>query len=124
MLDHVGLIVRSIDASQSFYSSALAPLGYTLVVSHDKTVAFGPPDQPLFWLSETSDTVAPISPIHLAFSAPDRDAIDAFYRVALAAGGTDNGPPGLRPDYHPHYYGAFVFDPDGHNIEAVSHAPA
>ena len=123
MLDHVGLIVRSVSTSQAFYSAALKPLGYELVVSGDATVAFGPPDQPLLWLSEAGEHESPTSPIHLALIARDRPSVDAFYRAALEAGGRDNGPPGLRPEYHPNYYGAFVFDPDGHNLEAVSHAP-
>lgn len=83
-------------------------------------VGFGPPSQPLFWIG-AGDALQ--GKLHVAFAAADRRAVDALHRAAIVAGGTDNGAPGLRPHYHPNYYGAFVLDPDGHNIEAVCHAP-
>jgi predicted lactoylglutathione lyase len=86
---------------------------------HDR-VAFGPTARPIFWLVDRE----PTSAIHISFQASGRDRVDAFHTAALAAGGRDNGHPGLRPDYHPHYYGAFVLDPDGNNAEAVCHTPA
>ena len=124
MLDHIGLVVRSNATTQAFYAQALAPLGYGLVEEGYGAVAFGPPGKPLFWCSDRDYSAdAPPTPIHLAFVAANRAAVDAFHAAALAAGATDNGPPGLRPDYHPDYYGAFVLDPDGNNIEAVCHTP-
>lgn len=120
MLDHMGLDVRSAEKSRRFYRLALAPLGYALVEESSGGMAFGPPAQPLFWLRESA---VPTTPIHLAFIAPDRAAVDAFHAAALSAGASDNGAPGLRESYHPNYYGAFVIDPDGHNVEAVCHTP-
>ena len=119
MIDHLGLAVRSCDASKRFYAAALAPLGYGLVVEREGRAAFGPPGKPLFWIHEGQPSAA----IHIAFAARDRSAVNAFHEAALKAGATDNGLPGLRPDYHDHYYGAFVFDPDGNNVEAVCHEP-
>lgn len=121
MIDHTGLIVSSGERSRDFYTQALAPLGYGLVVSHDGVAAFGPPDMPLFWIYQGPN---PHTGVHIALSAADHDAVDRFHAAALAAGGTDHGAPGLRPEYHEHYYGAFVLDPDGNNIEAVCHTPA
>lgn len=120
MIDHVGLIVASCERSRDFYAQALAPLGYALVETHDGAAAFGPPDMPLFWIYEGPN---PHTQVHIALSAADRDGVDRFHAAALAAGATDNGAPGLRPEYHEHYYGAFVLDPDGNNIEAVCHRP-
>jgi len=125
MIDHIGLTVRNLEASKTFYAQALAPLGYTLLmeVSAAETgsfaaAGFGVAPKPDFWI----DNAAPETrPAHVAFRAGSRALVDAFYRAALAAGGCDNGPPGLRPHYHPNYYGAFVLDPDGHNVEAVCH---
>jgi catechol 2,3-dioxygenase-like lactoylglutathione lyase family enzyme len=119
MLDHFGIGVRDLAASKAFYEAALAPLGFGVVMEFGDRVAFGPPARPIFWLVDRE----PTSAIHVAFRAADRERVDAFHRAALAAGGHDNGHPGLRPDYHPHYYGAFVLVPDGNNAEAVCHTP-
>ncbi len=127
MLDHVGIGCRDFAASQVFYRAALAPLGLSVVmaVSAEQTGAgdhagFGRDGKPQFWIGTHP---AAAGGCHIAFVADDRAQVDAFHRAALAAGGRDNGPPGLRPHYHPNYYGAFVLDPDGNNIEAVCHRP-
>jgi catechol 2,3-dioxygenase-like lactoylglutathione lyase family enzyme len=129
MIDHVGFKVSDYAASKAFYARALAPLGYELVmeVTPETTggdshhAGFGADGKPDFWIgtghSATRDG------LHVALAARSRGAVDAFHAAALAAGARDNGAPGLRPNYHPHYYGAFVIGPDGHNIEAVCHAP-
>lgn len=126
MIDHIGISVTSFDAAKAFYDKALAPLGASLVmtvppefVGGRKVGGYGR-DRPVFWLTEGNRQ---IPPIHVAFTADSRADVDAFYEAAIAAGGTDNGAPGLRPHYHENYYGAFVRDPDGHNIEAVCHKP-
>ena len=127
MLDHIGFPVSNYKRSKGFYMQVLAPLGYGLVMEvnseHDGDKAhagFGTEGRPRFWISAG----APIKgPMHIAFKANTRKAVEAFYEAALKAGGKDNGAPGLRPHYHENYYGAFVFDPDGHNIEAVCHLP-
>ena len=117
MIDHIGLSVSDYAASKKFFESALAPLGYSLVMEFDDAAAgFGAEGKPDFWISQ-----GPNSPIHVALLSPDRATVDAFHEAALAAGGRDNGAPGLRPEYHSSYYGAFVYDPDGNNIEAVCH---
>jgi catechol 2,3-dioxygenase-like lactoylglutathione lyase family enzyme len=126
VIDHLGLDVRDYGTSRDFYAAALAPLGYEM----KKELPAEPPGVPdragfgvthaIFWIAG-GGAVAP--PLHFAFTAASRAQVDAFHRAALRAGGRDNGPPGLRPHYHPNYYAAFVFDPDGHNIEAVCHAP-
>jgi catechol 2,3-dioxygenase-like lactoylglutathione lyase family enzyme len=129
MLDHVGFSVSDYERAKAFYARALAPLGYTLImeVGADRTEAgapaagFGAGGKPDFWIGGEGGINLPL---HIAITAKDRATVDAFHRAALAAGGRDNGAPGLRPHYHPNYYGAFVLDPDGHNIEAVCHAPA
>ncbi|RTL23918.1 MAG: VOC family protein [Burkholderiales bacterium] len=128
MIDHTGLVVSDFDQSKAFYRQALAPLGYTLLAEFPAAVTgstdvagFGEPPKPDFWISRGTPNQPPI---HIAFRVGTRAAVDAFHRAALAAGGRDNGAPGLRAHYHPHYYGAFVLDPDGHNIEAVCHDPA
>ena len=127
MLDHVGFPVSDYARSKAFYEKALAPLGYTLVMEVPQTenghpaAGFGANGKPDFWIGGEGSLN---KPIHIAIAAKDRATVDAFYRAAIAAGGKDNGAPGLRPHYHPNYYGAFVLDPDGHNIEAVCHAPA
>ncbi|MDB5455901.1 MAG: hypothetical protein JWP92_1486 [Caulobacter sp.] len=136
MLDHIGLTVSDFDRAKAFYDAALAPLGITVVMSvgAEETGAFaflgyGPTadrrdiqaGKPSFWIGGGETATGPM---HVAFTAPDRAMVDAFHAAALAAGGRDNGGPGLRPHYHPNYYGAFVFDPDGRNVEAVCHAPA
>ena len=122
VLDHVGVNVRSYQTSRAFFEAALAPLGYAVVMALDefRTAGFGNPAKPVFWISER----APFTTgTHIAFHAEDRATVDAFHAAALAAGGRDNGPPGLREHYHPGYYGAFVLDPDANNIEAVCHRP-
>ncbi len=127
ILDHVGLSVRDIERSKTFYTKALAPLGFGLVKDYGKACGFGPPGKPELWLAEGPTTyqraehLRDITPIHVALRAKDRAEVDAFYAAALAAGGKDHGAPGIRAEYHPHYYGAFIIDPDGHNIEAVIH---
>jgi len=126
MLDHVGILVADWNKAKAFYDAAFAPLGFTLltVVPEQFTggVKVGGYGQakPDFWMTENAVT-GPGR--HYAFSASSRAAVDAFYAAALATGGTDNGAPGPRPHYHANYYGAFVFDPDGNNIEAVCHLP-
>lgn len=127
MIDHVGFPVSDYARSRAFYEKALAPLGYTLImeVQQDKNdspaAGFGAGGKPDFWIGGEGGLN---HPLHVAITAKDRAIVDAFYRAAMAAGAKDNGPPGLRPHYHSNYYGAFVLDPDGHNIEAVCHAPA
>ena len=121
MIDHTGVIVGSFEASRRFYAAALAPLGHELLLEFHASVAgFGEPGKPDFWIAQGE----PNTPrIHVAFRADTRREVDAFYEAALGAGARDNGAPGLRAQYHPDYYGAFVLDPDGHNIEAVCHSP-
>jgi catechol 2,3-dioxygenase-like lactoylglutathione lyase family enzyme len=121
MIDHIGLTVSDVGRAKAFYTAALAPLGYALLMEFDQFAGFGLAPKPDFWISQGK---ANVPPIHVAFAASSRAVVDAFHRAALAAGGKDNGAPGLRPHYHASYYGAFVLDPDGHNIEAVCHAPA
>ena len=125
MIDHIGIIVSDIKTSKAFYEKALAPIGYALILElpasvtgHADVAGFGEPPKPDFWISGGTPNKPPI---HIAFRVASRAKVDAFYKAAMEAGGTDNGPPGLRPHYHPNYYGAFVLDPDGHNIEAVCH---
>ena len=120
MIDHVGVQVSDASRSKAFYTAALAPLGYSLLMEWQEHAGFGVAPKPDFWIGRGQ----PNTPVHVAFRAETRSQVDAFHRAAIAAGGRDNGPPGLRPHYHAHYYGAFVLDPDGHNIEAVCHAPA
>jgi catechol 2,3-dioxygenase-like lactoylglutathione lyase family enzyme len=120
MIDHTGLGVSQLERAEAFYLAALAPLGYAKVVGFPGVAGFGEPPKPDFWIHQGTPQQPPI---HVAFRAANRAQVDAFHRAALAAGGRDNGAPGLRPHYHPNYYGAFVLDPDGHNIEAVCHAP-
>ncbi|MGE0868858.1 MAG: VOC family protein [Kofleriaceae bacterium] len=121
MLDHIGVAASDLKASIAFYTKALAPLGYTLIMSFEGHAAgFGIAPKPDFWIGKADK---PSSPTHVAFRAKGRAEVRAFYEAAMAAGGKDNGPPGVRAEYHPDYYGAFVLDPDGHNIEAVCHEP-
>lgn len=121
MLDHVALYVRDLAAAKAFYAQALAPLGYRVVVDEHEDVGFATPGEaPDFWLCEREDTSAPT---HVAFKT-DRPTVHAVYEAALAAGGRDNGAPGLRAHYHEHFYAAFVLDPEGNNIEAVCQQPA
>lgn len=127
MLDHLGVTVSDLPRLKAFYLAALAPLGIGVVmeVTAGETgsaahVGLGSGGKPFFWISGGTP---PTASLHLAFTASDRATVDAFHQAAIAAGATDNGPPGLRPHYHPNYYGAFVLDPDGRNIEAVCHLP-
>jgi catechol 2,3-dioxygenase-like lactoylglutathione lyase family enzyme len=128
MIDHTGLKISDPVASRRFYEAALAPLGYRVLMEVPTeytggrvVLGYGVPPKPDFWVGQGK----PEEPrVHVAFRADSRGVVDAFYRAALAAGGKDNGPPGPRPHYHQDYYGAFVLDPDGHNVEAVCHAPA
>jgi catechol 2,3-dioxygenase-like lactoylglutathione lyase family enzyme len=121
MIDHTGYLVSDFDRSVAFYTKALAPLNIKLVMNLEgKYAAFGVDGKPEFWIGGGR---APTDKIHIAFRAAGRDQVRAFYEAALAAGGTDNGPPGTRAHYHENYYAAFVFDPDGHNVEAVCHDP-
>jgi catechol 2,3-dioxygenase-like lactoylglutathione lyase family enzyme len=128
MIDHTGLDMSDPARSRHFYERALAPIGYSVLMEVPKeytggalAIGLGVAPKADFWLHEGT----PQTPrLHVAFRADNRAQVDAFYRAALAAGGKDNGPPGLRPHYHANYYGAFVFDPDGHNIEVVCHEPA
>lgn len=119
MLDHINIGVADLAASRAFYEQALESLGIVFVMEHQAGVGFGRSGQPQFWISDRGRS----GPIHIAFAAPDRATVDRFHRAAVAAGGTDNGLPGVRARYHPNYYGAFVLDPDGNNIEAVTHRP-
>lgn len=127
MIDHVGFKVSDFDRSLAFYKQALAPLGYVLVMEvtpemsgdGSRHAGFGKDRKPDFWIGTGGTT----SGLHIAIATTARADVDAFHRAALAAGAADHGAPGLRPIYHPGYYGAFVLDPDGHNIEAVCHAP-
>jgi catechol 2,3-dioxygenase-like lactoylglutathione lyase family enzyme len=122
MLDHVGFGVTDYERSKAFYVQALAPLGITLVLEPVAGVGgFGVERRPFFWI-DTRGAAAQRA-IHVALAAQDCAAVDAFHAAALAAGGTDNGAPGVRAIYHPNYYGAYVLDPDGNNVEAVCHKP-
>ncbi|RVA23281.1 VOC family protein [Mesorhizobium sp. M7A.F.Ca.US.001.01.1.1] len=127
MIDHLGINVADFDASKAFYDKAMAPLGAALLYmvpleyTGGKKVGGYGRDRPVFWLQEGEDGQKAHQ--HVAFTARSRAEVEAFYAAALAAGGKDNGGPGLRPHYHPDYYGAFVLDPDGNNVEAVCHAP-
>jgi catechol 2,3-dioxygenase-like lactoylglutathione lyase family enzyme len=121
VIDHVGVNVKSVESSRAFYERALAPLGYGALMTAPEGVGFGRDGKPDFWIGRRDPVHAGV---HVAFVAKDRPTVDAFYAAAIAAGGRDNGKPGLRPHYHENYYGAFVLDPDGNNIEAVCHKPA
>jgi catechol 2,3-dioxygenase-like lactoylglutathione lyase family enzyme len=121
MLDHVTIGVSNIKHSKRFYDQALRPLGVTRLYGEGEQFAgYGISPKAFFWIGRR-DT--PQTGAHIAFTAPDRATVDRFYHEAIAAGGKDNGQPGIRPNYHANYYGAFVLDPDGHNIEAVCHGP-
>lgn len=126
MLDHVSLGVADLVRSRAFYDRALAPLGLRRIYEFEGASGYGPQGRAVFWIGTPIDAgrrVAAGGGTHIAFAAPDRKAVDAFHRAALAAGGTDDGAPGLRPVYHENYYGAFVLDPDGHKVEACCHQP-
>jgi catechol 2,3-dioxygenase-like lactoylglutathione lyase family enzyme len=127
MLDHITFSVTDILRAKAFYDAALKPLGYRVVyeVTPQQSggahfMGYGDDRKPYFWIAAGDGLNGRF---HVAFVARDRAAVDAFYHAALTAGGKDNGPPGLRPHYHANYYGAFVFDPEGHNMEAVCHLP-
>ena len=123
MFDHIGVVVSDFAKSKAFYAQALAPIGHSRVVEImvdgglKPSAGFCHEDGSDLWISQGE----PTRPLHIAFRVSSRAAVDAFHAAALAAGGEDNGKPGLRPQYHPNYYGAYVLDPDGHNIEAVCH---
>ncbi len=119
MIDHIGISVANLDRSIAFYTKALAPLGYVMIMKGEGYAGFGVAGKPDFWVGQGE--VKQTS--HVAFRATGRSLVRDFYAAAMAAGGTDNGPPGVRPHYHEHYYGGFVRDPDGHNIEACCHEP-
>ena len=126
MIDHLSLVVSDYEKSKAFYSQALAPTGHAKVVElaparagQSGSAGFCHADGSDLWISQGD---ARTTPIHIAFRVPTRAAVDAFHAAAVAAGGKDNGAPGLRARYHPNYYGAYVLDPDGRNIEAVCHA--
>lgn len=128
MIDHTGLNISDPAKSRKFYNEALAPLGYAMLkeipteyTDGKMVLGYGIAPKPDFWVAEGTPNKPPI---HIAFVAQSRRQVDEFYKAALAAGGKDNGAPGLRAHYHPDYYGAFVLDPDGHNVEAVCHSPA
>ncbi|MCJ2188520.1 VOC family protein [Novosphingobium beihaiensis] len=127
MIDHIGIVASDFAASRQFYDAALAPLGFKRVfeITKEQTggyagSGYGRDSKPFFWLG-SEGTLS--SGLHVAFRAESRADVDAFYAAAMNAGGRDNGGPGLRPYYHPTYYGAFVLDPDGINVEAVCHTP-
>jgi catechol 2,3-dioxygenase-like lactoylglutathione lyase family enzyme len=121
MIDHIGIRVADLDKSIAFYTKALAPLGFELVMKWQQFAGFGIKGKPELWIDGSAG--APKETIHVAFRVPGRADVRAFFEAALAAGGKDNGGPGERPHYHEHYYGAFVHDLDGHNVEAVCHEP-
>jgi catechol 2,3-dioxygenase-like lactoylglutathione lyase family enzyme len=127
MLDHTGIAVADMNRSKALFTKALAPLSLGLVMEvtaeqtgADAHAGFGASGKPFFWIGNGA---RPSGPVHFAFAAQSRAEVHAFHRAALAAGGKDNGGPGLRPHYHASCYGAFVLDPDGNNIEAVCHKP-
>jgi catechol 2,3-dioxygenase-like lactoylglutathione lyase family enzyme len=128
MIDHTGVVVSDFERSKQFYSVALGAIGYALiaefpasVTGHTDVAGFGEGGKADFWIYRGTPNDPPI---HVAFRVEKRAAVDAFHRAAINAGARDNGAPGVRPHYHPNYYGAFALDPDGHNVEAVCHAPA
>jgi catechol 2,3-dioxygenase-like lactoylglutathione lyase family enzyme len=128
VIDHIGLGFADYPRALRFYEATLAPLGIAIVMQLTKEetgdyegAGFGRDGKPSFWTSGGGRTAPRV---HIAFVAEDRAAVDAFFEAALAAGAADNGAPGVRAHYHPNYYGAFVLDPEGHNIEAVCHKPA
>jgi len=120
LIDHIGIAISNYERSLQFYTKALAPLDIKLIVEVQGWAGFGQGDKAEFWFGPDESIQ---SPMHIAFVAQCREKVDQFYQAAIAAGATDNGKPGLRDIYHEHYYGAFVIDPDGHNIEAVCHSP-
>jgi catechol 2,3-dioxygenase-like lactoylglutathione lyase family enzyme len=126
-IDHIGIGVSDYERAKAFYAAALKPLRFTVIMEFPpevtggfQTAGLGADGKPFFWITASGKTAPHL---HVAFRAETREQVDQFHAAALAAGGTDNGGPGLREIYHPNYYGAFVRDPEGHNIEAVCHAP-
>ncbi len=130
IIDHMTLVVSDYARSKAFYEKALAPLGIAPVMEFGQACGFGRGAQPDFWIGvgpasyQTPEQLRVITPTHVAFAARSRAEVDAFHAAAVAAGARDFGKPGPRPEYHPGYYGAFVLDPDGHDIEAVIHGGA
>jgi len=121
MLDHISIGVSDFERSKTFYDRALRPLGITrLYAEGERSAGYGISPKAFFWIGWRDSLRIGA---HIAFTAQDRATVDRFHAAAIAAGGIDNGAPGLRPNYHPGYYGAFVLDPDGYNIEAVCHSP-
>ncbi len=130
MIDHLSTYATNFEATRDFYAAALGTLGYTVQMQftaewnedfpEQRMCALGPTGRPVFWIIETREAA---SPRHVAFTAASRADVDSYHRHGVEAGGVDNGAPGPRPQYHEHYYGAFVLDPDGNNTEAVCHAP-
>ena len=130
MIDHYSTYTTDFPATKDFYEATLGALGYgvqfEMAMDEDpdlpgrRACSFGPEGRSVFWVVETLEAA---SPRHVAFTAADRVAVSAFHEAGLAAGGSDHGAPGLRPIYHEHYYGSFLLDPDGNNVEAVCHAP-
>ena len=130
MIDHIGIIVTDFPDSRAFYEKALAPIGYAMLMELGpeitgtvRVAGFGEQQKPDFWISEAAPGKTAGNGVHVALRVSSRAQVDAFHAAALAAGGRDNGAPGIRAHYHPNYYGAFILDPDGHNIEAVCHDP-
>ena len=133
MLDHISIRVADYERSKNFYQMVLAPLGYKLAMETTSGAGFSRGFIPNFWIKQGEPTSFSVpaqssllagcggTALHVAFASDDRKTVDAFYHAALDAGARDNGAPGLRTEYYPHYYGAFVLDPDGYNIEAVCH---
>jgi len=120
VIDHVTLNLADVEAAKPFYTAALQPLGYELTMDFVEGAGYAADGKADFFLAQRGE---PSSPVHVAFRAADRSNVDAFYEAAIAAGGRDNGPPGIRRVYHEHYYGAYVLDPEGNNVEAVTHDP-
>ena len=117
MYDHIGLKTSDLASAVRFYGAALAPLGHVLCVHEETFAGLGPKESPALWLYAHDGSAGP--GVHVAFTAPSRAAVDRFHAAGIAAGGRDNGQPGLRQDYSPNYYAAFLLDPDGNNVEAV-----
>ncbi|MDA0261502.1 MAG: VOC family protein [Proteobacteria bacterium] len=123
MIDHISLGVGDLEHSRKFYETALAPLGIVPIYNFDDATGYGRDGNPFLWIGRsTADGVMPEQGLHVALVASSHEAVHAFYEAAMAAGATDNGPPGPRPQYSPTYYASFVIDPDGHRLEAVCRA--